>query len=330
MILLSVIIPFFNTFSRSEKVLKRVSDSLNLYSDIEFILVDDGSTDDTLKKLKECFINFEKNSCLKIFSQENKGPGGARNTGLKVAVGKYVWFVDSDDDFYIDKIYKDLEVNNECDFIDYNYIESEVVKNSMNLQANIYCNNEVDLYSNLGRLWTKVFKREFFVKNNIKYPENCIYEDNYFIYVLPFLVKKFIKSEKAAYYYETDVSSVTRDRGFNKRYFDRLITSYNGLVYLNNNNFWNENYSVHIRFKEVFLYNTVLKILINMDVKNLKYFYYILCTYNYLELKYYIKNETHVENKAKAIINVLRYIFPKKNYMPFFFNLNKEQWNNKI
>ncbi|MDC4976888.1 glycosyltransferase, partial [Acinetobacter baumannii] len=113
MILLSVIIPFFNTFSRSEKVLKRVRDSLQQYSDVEFILVDDGSKDDTLAQLRQYFQIDKCSALLKIMTQENKGPGGARNTGLNLAQGKYIWFVDSDDDFYLDQIYPDLTLDND-------------------------------------------------------------------------------------------------------------------------------------------------------------------------------------------------------------------------
>ena len=123
MILLSVIIPFFNTFSRSEKVLKRVRDSLQQYSDVEFILVDDGSKDDTLAQLRQYFQIDKCSALLKIMTQENKGPG-ARNTGLNLAQGKYIWFVDSDDDFYLDQIYPDLTLDNDFDFIDYNYTEN--------------------------------------------------------------------------------------------------------------------------------------------------------------------------------------------------------------
>ncbi|EPL6397371.1 glycosyltransferase family 2 protein, partial [Acinetobacter baumannii] len=161
MILLSVIIPFFNTFSRSEKVLKRVRDSLQQYSDVEFILVDDGSKDDTLAQLRQYFQIDKCSALLKIMTQENKGPGGARNTGLNLAQGKYIWFVDSDDDFYLDQIYPDLTLDNDFDFIDYNYTENGHVKNSMGLEAGVYYIDQVDLYKNLGRIWTKIFKRDF-------------------------------------------------------------------------------------------------------------------------------------------------------------------------
>lgn len=94
----SVIIPVYNV----EKLLSRCLDSIisQTLSDIEIICVDDGSKDNSLAVLRE----YEKrDSRIKVISQENKRQGGARNSGLSVATGEYVGFVDSDD--YIDADY---------------------------------------------------------------------------------------------------------------------------------------------------------------------------------------------------------------------------------
>ncbi|HEE5839790.1 glycosyltransferase family A protein [Acinetobacter baumannii] len=326
MILLSVIIPFFNTFSRSEKVLKRVRDSLQQYSDVEFILVDDGSKDDTFIQLRQYFQIDECSVLLKIITQENKGPGGARNTGLAVAQGEYIWFVDSDDDFYLDLIYPDLIVKNDFDFIDYNYIENGQTKNSMEIDLGVYSLGQVDLYQNLGRIWTKIFKRDFFVQNLLKYPEKCIYEDNYFVYAMPYFIKKFKKSEKIAYFYEVEVLSVTRETGISIRFYDRLLTSYEGLNFLNNHNAWVKNKSAQQRFKEIFLYNTAKKVLLNMNIERLKIIFYIFCTYNFLENKYIISSGA-TSNRKNIFIDFIRLFFPSKNYMPYFKTLNKKVWH---
>lgn len=89
---ISVIIPVYNT----EEYLNTCLNSLaqQSFQDIEFICVDDGSTDGSLKILNQFK---EKDSRFVVISQKNGGPANARNTGLKHAKGEYVTFVDSDD-----------------------------------------------------------------------------------------------------------------------------------------------------------------------------------------------------------------------------------------
>ena len=82
-----------------EKTLERTLNSIeyktNTLSKIEIIIINDGSEDNTLKISNAFFKN--KKILYKIFSQKNLGLSIARNKGLSIASGKYVWFVDSDD-----------------------------------------------------------------------------------------------------------------------------------------------------------------------------------------------------------------------------------------
>ena len=89
---ISVIVPVYNT----EKYLAACLDSLvnQTLKEIEIICVDDGSTDSSLKILREYEA---KDSRLKVITQENKYAGVPRNTGIDAAAGKYVYFADSDD-----------------------------------------------------------------------------------------------------------------------------------------------------------------------------------------------------------------------------------------
>ncbi len=94
---ISIIIPVYNV----EKYLRECLDSCinQTLADIEIICVDDASPDNSIKILEEYQ---QQDSRIKIFRHEkNKNLGAARNTGLKNATGKYIWFIDSDD--YIDK-----------------------------------------------------------------------------------------------------------------------------------------------------------------------------------------------------------------------------------
>lgn len=90
--LVSIIIPVYNT----EKYLKDCLDSVlsQTYQNLEIILIDDGSTDNSSQILKQYA---KKDSRIKIITQKNQGQSTARNYGLKEASGEYVSFIDSDD-----------------------------------------------------------------------------------------------------------------------------------------------------------------------------------------------------------------------------------------
>ena len=92
MILVSIIVPIYN----SKDTLKACVNSVlrQTFSNLEIILVDDGSKDNSLELCKD----FEKQDRrVKVITKENSGPADTRNIGLKYAHGKYVSFVDSDD-----------------------------------------------------------------------------------------------------------------------------------------------------------------------------------------------------------------------------------------
>ena len=92
--LVSIIIP---TYNDAKYILQAVNSALaQTYKNIEIIVVDDGSTDNTKELLKNLKINY-------IF-QENKGLSGARNTGMKLARGKYIALLDADDFYHLERL----------------------------------------------------------------------------------------------------------------------------------------------------------------------------------------------------------------------------------
>ena len=109
MIKISVIVPIYNV----EKYLKKCLDSIIYQSlkDIEIIMVDDGSTD-SCSQICDYYSSLDER--IKVVHKENQGLGLARNTGLDIAKGKYVTFIDSDDYISIDylkKVYNVAEEN---------------------------------------------------------------------------------------------------------------------------------------------------------------------------------------------------------------------------
>ena len=89
----SLIVPVYNVQKYIEKCISSILDQD--YANYEIIIVDDGSTDKSAEIIDR-IANLNRDKIVSIH-QENKGLGGARNTGLEKATGKYVWFIDSDD-----------------------------------------------------------------------------------------------------------------------------------------------------------------------------------------------------------------------------------------
>ena len=100
----SVILP---TYNRAESIVRAIKSVLNqTYSDYELIVVDDGSADDTEK-----IISSIHNKKIKyIQNKENKGAGAARNIGIQKAKGKFIAFQDSDDEWHLDKLKKQVDI----------------------------------------------------------------------------------------------------------------------------------------------------------------------------------------------------------------------------
>lgn len=178
--LISVIIPIFNV----EKYLKRCIDSAinQTYSNIEIILVDDGSPDNCPKICDE-YKNTD--SRIKVIHKENGGLSDARNAGLDISTGKYVTFIDSDD--YIDEDYikflYDLvnKYNVKMAICSYKaiYDNGTILTQENNEEYKISSHDTLEkmLYHEDFNVatWAKLYKKELF--NNVKFPKERIFED---------------------------------------------------------------------------------------------------------------------------------------------------------
>ena len=113
--LVSVIIPIFNVENYLKKCLKSIINQT--LKDIEIICINDGSSDSSLNILNDFASSDER---IIVLSQKNHGPAKSRNEGLKIAKGKYIFFVDSDDyiqDYTLEKLYENAK-NNEVQSVE--------------------------------------------------------------------------------------------------------------------------------------------------------------------------------------------------------------------
>lgn len=187
--LASIIVPVYNT----EKYLRECIESIinQSYSNIQLILVDDGSVDSSYSICKDYE---DKYSFIELHHQENKGVSAARNEGLKHIRGKYVFFVDSDDVIKTDfiKVFMDIP---ECDFVGAGY--QEYGDNPWKLEFEEYYTTIDNYKKNYRNCFNKIpsvhvagnrYLSNIISNNNLWFDETCkIGEDsrfniNYFSY----------------------------------------------------------------------------------------------------------------------------------------------------
>lgn len=192
----SVIIPAYNV---EKYIFKCVNSVLTqTYQNFEIIIVNDGSRDNTYECMKT--LN-AMDSRIKIFNSENRGQGYQRNKMLEHAQGDYVLFLDSDD--YLEphtlelSVKRIIEDHSDLVYFDwkyysdntgrFNYKNKEIFFGRKTLDGNdCLLLLSISPYFSVNRLYS----REFLVKNNIKYGEGHLYEDNPFIVATAFYAKK--------------------------------------------------------------------------------------------------------------------------------------------
>ena len=202
---ITVIIPVFNGEDCIRTTINSLINQTIGFENIEVIVVDDCSTDNTPIILKEFSDNYQNIKC--IFLEKNYGaPGKARNTGIKNATSNYIMFLDSDDEFAEDMcevLYSkiiaenvdfvscryDIYVNNEFMNHDKSFLSeygSEIKLNSIkdNLEIISTCTNLV--------VWNKIYNKDFILKNNITFLDDEFGEDLIFEYEVFLNSKSFI------------------------------------------------------------------------------------------------------------------------------------------
>lgn len=212
--LVSIIIPVYNC----EKYIKKALESVlnQLYNNIEIIIVDDGSTDNSKEICEEYAI---KDDRIKIYSQSNLGVSAARNLGISKANGKYICFVDADDyiesDAVLDYIesykkYPDIQL-----VISGFFSEVEPIKNKkpvyqkMNMTDRYYKErneireNFISLWDNqlMYNLWNKMYLKSIIDENGIKFSKYNWGEDVKFNQEYLLNVNTMLNLEKCHYHY---------------------------------------------------------------------------------------------------------------------------------
>jgi glycosyltransferase involved in cell wall biosynthesis len=196
--LVSVIIPIYNT----EKYIQSCVESVILqsYSNIEVILINDGSTDDSLticKNLTEKYPN-----CL-LINQENKGVSEARNRGMKEANGKYLFFLDADDTLPKDaiKILVESAANYDSDMVIGNFSSDLNIKSEV-FEGEEYLKKVLEDNCIAYHVWGILYRKSFL--KNLYFPKGyVVHEDSYFMFLCALKMPRVATINSIVYNYNS-------------------------------------------------------------------------------------------------------------------------------
>ncbi len=229
---ISIVIPTYNIEKHLNETIDSIINQTIGFSNIELIIVDDGSIDSTKKIINE--YSEEYGNILPIYLEDNSGfPGRARNIGIENSIGKYLMIIDHDD----------YCPNNACEIL-YNNIKNEdldivvgryqVFNNDNNKSSYLKGLKEVEsIYENPNFFslppvaWTKIFRTNFIKKNQIRFPDDSLAED------LVFSSHAFLKAngikfiDDIIYFYrlqDSETKSTSRIRNY--KYTASFIDGY--------------------------------------------------------------------------------------------------------
>ena len=202
---ISIIVPVYNTAGYIEQCVNSLLAQPIPDDDFEILLVNDGSTDQSLDVMQRFLI--ENPDIIEIIDTENGGQGHARNLALDVAQGDYIGFADSDDWVADDMYARLLGVAEESDAdiaVCNAYSVSGTEMTVMNARP-----QGTDI-SAAGSVWNKIFRRSLI--GSIRFPEGVWYEDFAFSAKLLLLSQKTVFLDEPLYYYRASHPSTMRNQ----------------------------------------------------------------------------------------------------------------------
>ena len=231
--MISVIIPVYNVERYLEECLNSVQ--YQTYTDIEVILVNDGSTDNS-KTICERYCKID--SRFQLINQANQGQSVARNVGVAASKGEFIAFVDSDDIIqknYLEKLMQYM--TEEVDIVESNFTVSKkdfLVENSKETTILFEGNSQeaVKIFPNhvlSVNPVTKLYRRK--IVESLPYPEGLIFEDVYCGIGMLKYIRKIIKIDYVGYYYRQHQASTMHQEFSPKKLdvftvCDRLVELY--------------------------------------------------------------------------------------------------------
>lgn len=213
----SIIIPVYNSECYLDQCVQALQKQTS--KNFEMIFVDDGSTDGSLKKI-ETYANAD--SRISVIKQKHEFAGEARNKGISIAKGKYLLFLDSDD-FFESSLIEDSFAAAEAEEVDiclfraaeYNQASGTITPMPWTCRVENFTNGSFsphDIAENIfscttAAPWSKLFRREFVINENIKFQNTRSANDLLFVYSAITSAKRMTVLNKSLVFYRTHVKT---------------------------------------------------------------------------------------------------------------------------
>lgn len=321
----SIIIPMYN----QEQYIARCLDSIvaqPMFEKLEIIIVDDGSKDLGAKIVRKYIA--EHGERIKLITQTNKGLGGARNTGVRHAVGRYIWFIDADDamgEKAIASLYKKVQVE-EPEIVVFD-MDEVGANGKLILHAHTYDERSdgklfspkehKDILGSIHSAGNRIILREFYQKVQIDFPDRLYFED---LMTIPKLLcyAERIKYIRSPYYrYFHNAGSIMRSENIDK--YKDIITVMDNLLSFFTDRGLLEEYRNELEYMIIFhAYLMVSARIIKQDYKSK-----ILSDIkDYIRQKWsrYHKNEYVKRLNIKYKLSL--WCIDKGIYLPIYYALN--------
>lgn len=230
----SIVVPVYNVSAYIERCLTSVF--AQTYTNIECILVDDVTPDDSIVKCEKLISQYTGPITFQILHHEkNRGLSAARNTGTEASTGDYLYYLDSDDEISCDCIEKLIEPalrDSSVEIVQGNIEKIPNRENTYYYDLNIIGLPSVELTTNREirkwyyvnniprprNAWNKLLKKDFIIKNNLYFREGIIHEDDmWMFYVLKYLKHIHFLYDKTYIHYVREGSIMT-DKNRSKSY----------------------------------------------------------------------------------------------------------------
>lgn len=239
--LISVIVPVYKV----ENYIHKCIDSIinQTYTNLEIILVDDGSPDNCGKICDEYAKNDKR---IRVIHKENGGLSDARNVGIDIAKGKYISFIDSDDTVTVDyieymhnmikedkteiaisevqRVYKESDI---CDLTNKNMEEKRFIWNPEQCFYNMLFAKHADVCA-----YAKLYNINLF--NDIRYPKGEVYEDSATTYKMIDKCERISYGSRRCYNYYTRPGSISKQGKFNENEYYYIKNTKQMLDYIKN------------------------------------------------------------------------------------------------